>query len=264
LLKTLHLPDLLDKERSGNRAPTLHIKGIMSKSKNFPYEETVRQGTAKIVVEALSTSDAAARMGPLMDTAIGFVAGLIDGMTKKGPPPRPIACKKGCAFCCINTEIHVSPLEVLGIVRHVAVTFGEKDMRNLLEAVMADREQPGSPCPLLKDKKCSVYGGRPLACRGLNSYSATSCELNMKFGVAEATIKGWAHPWKIAAAARDGIGHGAEELDLDGRALNLRQALKIAFAAEDVAGKWLQGEPVFENAVVGHPYDAFEEEAEDA
>ena len=214
-----------------------------------PYKAAVRDGTAKIVVGTLRAAEATGKLGPLFDAVMHFVAGLIDDMAKKEPAPQPIACRKGCAFCCANGPVQVTPLEVLGIVHHVALTFGEGPMRDLLAAVMADDGRPDTACPLLKDKQCSVYAARPLACRGINSYNATACELKMKFGVGDTMVTGWVHPWKITEAARQGIEQGAHELDLDGRALDLRRALKIAFADPDAAKRWLAGEPVFEDAV---------------
>ncbi len=214
-----------------------------------PYGAAVRDGTAQIVVGTLGATDGLEKLGPLFDAVMRFVAGLIDDMEKKEPAPQPMACRKGCAFCCANGPIDVTPLEILGIVNHVALAFDEAAMRNLLAAVMADAGRTETPCPLLKDKQCSVYAARPLACRGINSYNATKCEMKMKFGVDDAIVTGWVHPWKITEAARQGIEQGAHEMDLDGRVLTLRTALKIAFADTDAAKRWLAGEPVFEDAV---------------
>ena len=227
--------------------PTSAMK-TLSLEAATPYKATVRDGTARIVVGTLSAAGASGKLGPLFDAVMRFVAGLIDDMAEKEPAPQPIACRKGCAFCCANGPIDVTPLEVLGIVHHVALAFDEGAMRDLLAAVMADDGRTVTPCPLLKDKQCSVYAARPLACRGINSYNATKCEMKMKFGVGDTIVTGWVHPWKISEAAREGIEQGAHELGLDGRALDLRRALKIAFADTDAVERWLAGEPVFEDA----------------
>lgn len=94
----------------------------------------------------------------------------------------PIACGRGCAFCCMNTWIEVTapeayftvknfPPERLGAIRQAVVhAYGLTEGKTL-----AERVRMPVPCPLLADGACSVYPVRPVACRVAVSANADVC-----------------------------------------------------------------------------------------
>ncbi len=94
----------------------------------------------------------------------------------------PLACAKGCAHCCASW-VAVSAPEVLfvrnaipaakmdatreSVSRMHQVTFGRSPDERLVMAV---------PCPLLKERMCSVYANRPIVCRTAVSMNAEICQ----------------------------------------------------------------------------------------
>jgi len=105
------------------------------------------------------------------------------------PDPRyAVACRSGCWFCC-TTPVAVTVFEA-AMVKSAVLTLPEPAQRAIwdrLQAHVAGQDQAiadadGRPtafrqrCPLLDDQgQCSVYAGRPLACRGLLSLDAERC-----------------------------------------------------------------------------------------
>lgn len=88
------------------------------------------------------------------------------------------ACRHGCSHCC-NTPVTITRVEaeILGkasgrqplVARHPMIFRGLEHLEELMRA-QAERHKDfvaPSPCPFLKDGRCSVYEARPLACRTL-------------------------------------------------------------------------------------------------
>lgn len=94
------------------------------------------------------------------------------------------ACRDGCAHCChipvmitaAEARSLTQPAKVLGRsfieapARSVALSM--EDVRSGVASAAIDELREGaaaaytgSPCPFLKDSRCSVYNDRPLACR---------------------------------------------------------------------------------------------------
>ena len=84
-----------------------------------------------------------------------------------------VACRIGCAHCC-SYPLVTSLLEGLTAYRSIAETgLWTPSLRKRVEE-MADKTQglayevwllADIPCPLLDDKRCIIYTGRPLTCR---------------------------------------------------------------------------------------------------
>lgn len=231
----------------------------MSAPAPFPYERPMCDGIARIVSDTVGGPDALSRLSQLVDQAAAFAETVLKDVSSREPPPRPVACKKGCAFCCHGREVHVTSLEVLRIAGHIAENFPIDRIAALLtrtvEVEQEKREQwgEGPPrrnfrCPLLVDNVCSVYPVRPFVCRGFNSYDAYACELQKKFLKEDAKIEGYAHQGRAAQAALAGLRRGLEESGIGSEVLDLAPALRIVLTTPNVAPRWLSGEPVFDGA----------------
>jgi Fe-S-cluster containining protein len=231
----------------------------MPNSEPFDYERPIVEGVSRIAAETLRAPDALHRLSMLVDQAARFAEQVLDDLRAKEPPPRPVVCRKGCAFCCHGQEVHVSPLEAIRIAIYVAERLPTAAIAALVrrirdvEAMKERHRREGRgrasfPCPLLEDGACSVYPVRPFVCRGFNSYDARTCELHKIHLVDEAKIEGYAHQQRVAQSALSGLRRAAAEADLGADALDLAPALRIALTEHAAGERWLAGQPVFEPA----------------
>lgn len=98
---------------------------------------------------------------------------------------REIGCREGCVACC---DYHVSALagEVDRIAARV-LTMPEEQRRQIVARIqeamdlgipqLFDNERLAKrfACPLLIDKRCSVYEERPISCRSWFGFSSKEC-----------------------------------------------------------------------------------------
>lgn len=73
-----------------------------------------------------------------------------------------VACSKGCDTCC-RQDIPVSTPEFMGMVWYVTEILDNDIRDELLNSLVPPGQT--TQCPFLKDKACSIYPARPLACR---------------------------------------------------------------------------------------------------
>ena len=101
--------------------------------------------------------------------------------------PHPVACQDGCDSCCYN-QVELTPPEALLIGHHIAQQFSEAEKDLLLAHVariieiikaMGPAESAARrreiPCPLLRNRTCSVYPARPLVCRAMHGLDRERC-----------------------------------------------------------------------------------------
>jgi Fe-S-cluster containining protein len=103
-------------------------------------------------------------------------------------PRYAVACRAGCWFCC-TIPVAVTVFEA-AMVKSVILTLPLETQQAIWERLeehiaaqdqaVADADGQHIPfhhrCPLLNDEgRCSVYEGRPLACRSLLSLDADRC-----------------------------------------------------------------------------------------
>jgi Fe-S-cluster containining protein len=81
-----------------------------------------------------------------------------------------IACSRGCAVCCGQKDIPVYPHELVGLYWYASEKLGRQDREVLKEQL--EHHRPGSPCPFLLQKACSIHPVRPAACRWFNIFGA--------------------------------------------------------------------------------------------
>lgn len=165
----------------------------------------------------------------------------------------PLACKKGCSWCC-SLEVKVSPPELFWIADYLRTSMTTDAMVALRQRIAEivgpvaklssyDRSVSGIPCPLLVDNACSVYEARPLACRGWNSTNESVCEeATKRRGVmvqADMTQR------MVAYGTAAGMEEAAREAGLKSRKYELVAALHIVLEDPSAEERWLSGEDVF-------------------
>lgn len=77
-----------------------------------------------------------------------------------------LACSAGCSACCKTIPVEISDLEAKHIsdatgIAYRTFTPGRHSMK------ATDPEWKNTPCPFLKDDRCSIYEHRPYNCRSL-------------------------------------------------------------------------------------------------
>lgn len=88
-------------------------------------------------------------------------------------------CKRGCSHCCFQ-RVTVTAPEAFYIANHI-----RSDRKKVARVIETSRQIGGMsqdqrlrarvPCPLLSETLCSIYGTRPIGCRGAISLDANAC-----------------------------------------------------------------------------------------
>ena len=97
------------------------------------------------------------------------------------------ACRAGCGWCC-HQPVYITSAEAIALVAHLLASWPRERiaaLRPLLKERINQRIALGGnrgvlltglPCAFLdEDNACGVHPGRPLACRGHLSTSASAC-----------------------------------------------------------------------------------------
>lgn len=134
----------------------------------------ISESTKKAI--ALTTKGATARSfnAGEHDAIFKALECIDNGIHELGPVP--IACKKGCSFCC-----------------HKAVRVSEPELRFLVGKLSEEEktrvaQHKESYCPMLVGGECSQYAYRPAACRTMNSLDAEACHKSLEGKATESSI----------------------------------------------------------------------------
>jgi len=170
--------------------------------------------------------------------------------------PHPVACQAGCDSCCYN-QVELTPPEALLIGHHIAQQFPQVEKDLLLDHVarimeiikaMGPAESAARrreiPCPLLRNRTCSVYPARPLVCRAMHGLDREGCIAELRTG-SLAGSQYYAHRHEIAVSVSAGLREGCKVSGLQSGTLNLTRALHDFFSQENAVERWINGEEVF-------------------
>jgi ferredoxin len=165
----------------------------------------------------------------------------------------PIACGKGCSWCC-TTYVSASIPEVFNLARAVRQS---SDAVQRVRAAAArakavpqhKREAKRIVCPILENNGCSFYLDRPLICRSLLSTSLDAClQILVENRATEMT-----HAEKtplIRTCTVIMVKAALALCELPAVHYELIQALDVALANDNAEERWLRGEPVFANVPI--------------
>jgi Fe-S-cluster containining protein len=170
--------------------------------------------------------------------------------------PHPVACQAGCDSCCYN-QVELTVPEALLIGHHIAHHFSQADKELLLDHVarimeiikaMGPKESAirrrEIPCPLLRQRTCPVYPGRPLVCRAMHGLDRERCADELRTGSLTGS-QYYAHRHEIAVSVSAGLQDGCKAAGLQSGTLNLTRALHDFFTQENAVERWINGEEVF-------------------
>jgi uncharacterized protein len=223
-----------------------------------PLFENLKRHLEKTTVENLAAHKTPKQVEAVIDATADAFEQAIAGIEKLAPPAKPLACRKGCAFCCHQTVL-ADAATVLRIARFVEETFGPAertllDMRLIVyedkveKMTRSQRSLERLQCPLLVDGACSAHSVRPLICRAFNSYDAESCRKQILCGGSTRDIPSWEAPWLLGLALDSGLKEALVESGYRDGDLELGLALKIALDHPHATERWLAGDRIFARA----------------
>ena len=184
--------------------------------------------------------------------AAAFAEALIDSIMGQ-QITSPIACSKGCSYCC-KTYVSATVPEILNLAKSLRasparVARVEAAAQQCRQTPQHLREAHRIACPMLEDNACSEYTTRPISCRYLVSTSLPACIRILQDNKAEAfpfagttvTIRSCVIVMVKTALILSGLPHQYVELN---------QALAVALRHDDAESRWLAGEPLFADVPV--------------
>jgi Fe-S-cluster containining protein len=174
------------------------------------------------------------------------------------PQLRPLACAKGCSWCCRGTRVdaHVPEIALLADALQALPADALRGVQQRVQhAALGFRTRPGrelwleqAPCALLDEHgRCLAYGARPLVCRAFHSHDASLCErVHRAPGNDDSGLVQTDALYSTAySAARGAIVASGQKRGLDMRPLELNNALLVALTTPDAAARWASGEQLF-------------------
>jgi Fe-S-cluster containining protein len=162
----------------------------------------------------------------------------------------PIACGRGCAFCCMNTWIEVTAPEVIFTVKNLPEAQRERATEAVLRAcsrtegiTLEERVKLAVPCPLLEQGVCSIYQVRPVACRLAVSADSEVCRRSFLEHSGEGIPV--PAPWgPLRQGYRVALEAALLNAGLDWNMTEWNSALRSVLEDEGVEAAWLRGERV--------------------
>jgi Fe-S-cluster containining protein len=176
----------------------------------------------------------------------------VTGMTSK---LATVACRAGCGHCC-SVPVEVQAHEVFFAAEYIQTHFTPAELIAAIERTSLhrtrtlnrsheERTRLQQPCALLRDDHCSIYAGRPEACRAHHTNNAAACAAH----AADPTTPIEKH-YIPALRARLfavmlGVDEALEAAGWDHRAYDFGSALHEALTNSLCLVRWLQHRPAF-------------------
>ena len=204
-------------------------------------------------VPPLGTIELAHRLNELTDRSIRQVhEACRDG--------HRVACRSGCTHCCM-LPVAASAPEVLAIAGFVRERFDEGRRAALARRVeahiaatdgmdMSRRDRVRLDCAFLEAGRCSVYEVRPIACRGVSSYSVEDCREDREHPGTGVEMHANGLRELVFGAIREGLAVACKSASVEHRLLELARAYRIAAADPTLAETW-RGRPAAFEAATG-------------
>jgi len=166
-----------------------------------------------------------------------------------------VACRAGCGHCC-SVPVDVQAHEVFFAAEFIQVNFSPSNLAGVIERTAArrasvanlssvERDRLRQPCALLRDGQCSIYQGRPEACRVHHTKDATVCAAHI--ANPDVDIEAVYIPPLRARmfAVMLGMDEALEAAGYDDRAYDFGSALHEALTNSLCRVLWLRKKPAF-------------------
>lgn len=174
-----------------------------------------------------------------------------------------VACRAGCAHCC-SVPVDVQAHEVFYAAEYIQVNFSPAALAEVIERTAAhrtlasglsgdERDQLRQPCVLLREGCCSIYEGRPEACRAHHTNNATVCAAHAsdpRVDLAKVYIPALR---SRMFAVMLGMDEALEAAGFDDRAYDFGSALHEALTNSLCQVLWLRRKPAFPDSCLADP-----------
>ena len=170
------------------------------------------------------------------------------------PAEEPLACARGCCWCCYGGRVGVTIPEAAAIAELLS-TFPESERNTIQQSLRAAtnelrkggsslRWRERAPCPFLDETigECRVYPLRPTKCRGWTAYDQDACRRSYEAGGnADPTILISNLRMEVCTGSTGGHIDALAEHGLDGDTYDLEPAVLAHLLDEDAPQQWLGG-----------------------
>jgi len=180
-----------------------------------------------------------------------------------------VACRAGCDACC-SVPVDVQAHEVFFAADHIQRHFSPAALEQVLERLgghrlrvsrfaAGERDTSRQPCALLDARgSCSIYAGRPEACRCHHSSDAAVCAAHRTAPAVNITKVFIPALRARLFAVRMGLDEAIEAADYDDRAYDFGSALHEALMNSLCLVAWLRRQPAFPDNCLANPTDHME------
>lgn len=184
---------------------------------------------------------------------------LFEVSVRQAMPRMPLACAKGCAYCCHSIVSVMAPeaFRLAAAVRSagdLAIGRFRAGARITANRTAGDRFGARQPCPLLVDGACSVYAARPLACRSVTAIDVAPCI--EEFEGRDGDIDVPAHHLAHAVNAKAALAIATSAATRPGLHYELSAAVLRVLDQPDAETRWAAGEDVFHGVLVDREAEA--------
>lgn len=240
---------------SGGHVPREAVLATDAEDMREALVRRVAEECGQTFVAALCSGPDVATLHRVMDEMYAD----LERILTKEPFDPPLACARGCSYCCYN-QISLTPPEALHLGLYVLERYRGEEAEALARRVDdvlrrirgKSRAELGTmrhelPCPFLEDGACAVHPARPLVCRGWNSVNAEQCRRANVNADPMTMIENHALPRELAEAMQLGLLRGSQACGKEAGFLVITRAVKLMqeFGLTECARAWLAGEPFF-------------------
>jgi len=169
-----------------------------------------------------------------------------------------IACHAGCDHCC-SVPVDVQAHEVFFAANHIQVNFSPVALAETLKQLKAHRrrvaalpagarETSRQPCVLLAAGSCSIYAGRPEACRSHHTSDASVCAAHQADPTVDLTKVYIPALRARMFAVMLGMDEAIEAAGYDDRSYDFGSALHEALTNSLCLVRWMRRQPAFDDS----------------
>lgn len=177
-----------------------------------------------------------------------------------------IACRAGCDHCC-SVPVDVQAHEVFFAADHIQVNFSPVALAHTLKQVKAHRRRVATfpagtrdtsrqPCALLAAGSCSIYAGRPEACRSHHTSDAAVCAAHQADPTVDLTKVYIPALRSRMFAVMLGLDEAIEAAGYDDRSYDFGSALQEALTNSLCLVRWMRRSPAFPDSCLADPAGA--------